>query len=132
MMLTKCRSPNTTQESFIWTTSLSSIMRGQRSYSINQTVLQDQASGVSMNQSANIAGKSSVLNLRLNQISSVSAVHLMCRSNFLPTLKTQSKVPSICPARLPDIKMHSNTHAARLIMSSASVCTCHPAIWNCK
>ena len=133
MMLTKCRSPNTSQESFISTTSLSSIaMRGQRSYSTSQTVLQDQASSVSMNQSAHIAGQSLVLNLRSNQISSVSAAHLMCRSNFLPTLKTQSKVPSICPARLPDIKTHSNTHAARLIMSLGLDCTWHPAIWNCK
>ena len=105
------------QESFISITSLSSIMRGQRSYSASQTVLLDQASSVSMNLSAHIAGQSSVLDLRSNQISSVSAAHLMCTSNFLPTLKTQSKVPSFCPARLPDIKTHSNTHAARLIMS---------------
>ena len=58
-------------------------------------VLQDQASSVSMNQSAHIAGQSSVLYLRSNQISSVSAAHLMCRGNFLPRLKTQSKVLSI-------------------------------------
>ena len=108
------------------------LTSGQRSDSTSQTVLQDQASSVSMNQSAYIAGQSSVLNLRSNQISSVSAAHLMCRSDFLPTMKTQSKVPSICPARLSDIKTHSNTHAARLIMSSASGCTCHPAIWNCE
>ena len=130
MMLTKCRSLNTTQESSILTTSLSSIMRGQRSYTTSQTVLQDQASSVSMNQSAHIGGQSSVLNLRSNRISLVSAVHLMCRSNFLPTLQTQSKVTSICPARLPDIKTHSNTHAAKLIMCSALGCTWHPAIWN--
>ena len=114
MMLTKCCSPNTTQESFISTTSLSNIaMHSQHSFSTSQTVLQDQASSVSMNQSAHIAGQFSVLNLRSNQISSVSAAHLLCRSNFLPILKMRSKVPSICPARLPDIKAHSNTHAPR-------------------
>ena len=38
MMLTKCRSPNSTKERFISTTSHSSIaMRGQRSYLISQT-----------------------------------------------------------------------------------------------
>ena len=84
-------------------------MRSQHSYSTSPTVLQDQASSVSMNKSAHIAGQYSVLNLRSNQISSVSAAHLMCRSNFLPTLKTQSKMLSICPARLPDTKTHADT-----------------------
>ena len=77
-----------------------------RSYSISQMVLQDQAWSVSMIQSAHIAGQSLVLNLRSNRISSVSAAHLVCRSNVSPSLKTQSKVRPICPARLPDIKMH--------------------------
>ena len=131
MMLTKCRLNNTTQESFISTTSLSSIaMHGQRS--ISQTILQDQASSVSMNLSAHIAGQSSILNLRSNRISLVSAANSMCRSNFLPILKTQSKVPLNCPSRLLDIKTHSNTHAARLIMSLGLDCTWHPAIWNCE
>ena len=52
MMLTKCRSPNTTKGSSISTTSPSSIgMPGQHSYLISQTVLHDQALSVSMNQS---------------------------------------------------------------------------------
>ena len=91
MMLTKCRPPNTTQESFISTTSLSSIARGQHSYLISQTVLQDQGLSVSMNQSAHTAGQSLVLNLRLNQISSGLGAHLMRRNNFLLILKMQSK-----------------------------------------
>ena len=129
MMLTKCCSPNTTQESFISTTSLSSIMHGLRSYSTSQMLLQDQASSVSMNQSAHIAGQSWVLNLRSNQISSMSAVHLMCRNNFLLILKMQSKALWIYPARLLDIKMHSKTHAPRRIMYLGLGYTWHPVIW---
>ena len=114
MMLTKCHSPNTTKESFISTTSLSSIaMRGQRSYLISQTVLQDQALSVSMNKSAHIAGQSLVLNLRLNQIPSVLEAHLMRRSNYLLILKMQSKALWICPVGLLDTRMHSNMHAPR-------------------
>ena len=131
MMLTKCRSPNTTKESFISTTSLSSIARGQHSYLISQTVLQDQASSVSMNQSAHIAGQSLVLNLRLNQISSGLGAHLMRRNNFLLILKMQSKALWICPARLLDTRMHSNTHAPRWIMYLGLGCTWYPVIWNC-
>ena len=85
--------------------------------------LQDQASSELMIQSAHIAGQSSVLNLRSNRIALVSAAHLMCRSNFSPTLKTHFRARSICLARLSDIKTHSNTHVARLIMSSALDCT---------
>ena len=97
MMLTKCRSLNTTKERFISTISLSSLaMRGQRSYLISQTVLQDQALSVSMNQSAHIAGQSLVLNLRSNQISSGLGAHLMRRNNFLLILKMQSKALWIC------------------------------------
>ena len=111
MMLTKCRSPNITQESCISTTSLSNIaMRGQRSYSTSQTVFQDQASSVLMNQSAHIVGQSSVLKLRSNQISSVSAAHLMCRSNFLPTLKTQPKSRRFAQ---PDYSISKRTKYAR-------------------
>ena len=107
MMLIKCCSPNTTKESFISTTSLSSIaMRGQRSYLISLTVLQDQALSVSMNQSAHIAGQSLVLNLRLNQISSGLGAHLMHRNNFLLILKMKTKALWICPARLLDTRMH--------------------------
>ena len=92
MMLIKCRSPNTTKESFISTISLSSIaMRGQRSYLIGQTVLQDQALSISMNQSTHIVGQSLVLNIRSNQISSGLGAHLMRRNNFLLILKMQSK-----------------------------------------
>ena len=92
MMLTKCRSPNTTKGSSISTTSPSSIgMPGQHSYLISQTVLHDQALSVSMNQSAHIAGQSLVLNLRLNQISSGLGAHLMRRNNFLLILKMQSR-----------------------------------------
>ena len=92
MMPTKCRSPNTTKESSISTTSPSSIgMPGQHSYLISQTVLHDQALSVSMNQSAHIAGQSLVLNLRLNQISSGLGAHLMRRNNFLLILKMQSR-----------------------------------------
>ena len=91
MMLTNCRSPNTTKESFILTTSLSSIARGQRLYLKSKTVLQDQALSVSMNQSAHIAGQALVLNLRSNQISSGLGAHLMRRNNFLLILKMQSK-----------------------------------------
>ena len=92
MMLTKCRSPNTTMESSISTTSPSSIgMPGQHSYLISQTVLHDQALSVSMNQSAHIAGQSLVLNLRLNQISSGLGAHSMRRNNFLLILKMQSR-----------------------------------------
>ena len=131
MMLTKCRSPNTTKESFISTTSLSSIARGQRSYLISQTVLQDQALSVSINQSAQIAGQSLVLNLRLNQISSGLAAHLMRRNNFLLILKMQSKALWICPARLLDTRMDSNMHAPRWIMYLGLVCTWLPVIWNC-
>ena len=132
MMLTKCRSPNTTKESFISTTSLSSTaMRGQHSYLISQTVLQDQALSVSMNQSAHIAGQFLVLNLRLNQISSGLGAHLMRRNNFLLILKMQPKALWICPARLLDTRMHSNMHAPRWIMYLGLVCTWHPVIWNC-
>ena len=92
MMLTKCRSPNTTKESSISTTSPSSIgMPGQHSYLISQTVLHDQVLSVSMNQSGHIAGQSLVLSLRLNQISSGLGAHLMRRNNFLLILKMQSK-----------------------------------------
>ena len=92
MMLTKCRSPITTKESFISTTSPSSIgMPGQHSYLISQTVLHDQALSVSMNQSGHIAGQSLVLNLRSNQISSGWGAHLMRRNNFLLILKMQSR-----------------------------------------
>ena len=94
MMLTKCRSPNTKKESFILTTSLSSIARGQRSYLISQTVLQDQALSVSMNQSAHIAGQSLVFNLRSNQISSGLAAHLMCRNNFEDAIQNPVDLPS--------------------------------------
>ena len=88
----QCRSPITTKESFISTTSPSSIgMPGQHSYLISQTVLQDQALSVSMNQSGHIAGQSLVLNLRSNQISSGLGAHLMRRNNFLLILKMQSR-----------------------------------------
>ena len=127
MMLTKCRSPNTTKESFISTTSLSSIARCQHSYLISQ----DQASSVSMNQSAHIAGQSLVLNFRLNQISSGLGVHLMRRNNFLLILKMQFKALWICPARLLDTRMYSNTHAPRWMMYLGLICTWHPVIWNC-
>ena len=66
-------------------------MPGQHSYLISQTVLQDQALSVSMNQSAHIAGQSLVLNLRLNQISSGLGAHLMRRNHFLLILKMQSR-----------------------------------------
>ena len=83
---------NTTKDSFISTTSPSSIgMPGQHSYLISQTVLHDQALSVSMNQSGHIAGQSLVLNLRLNQISLGLGAHLMRRNNFLLILKMQSR-----------------------------------------
>ena len=131
MMLTKCRSPNTTKESFILTTSLSSIARGQRSYLISQTVLQDQALSVFMNQSAHIAGQSLVLNLRTNQISSGLGAHLMHRNNFLLIVKMQSKALWISPDRVLDTRMHSNTHAPGWIMYLGLGCTWYPVIWNC-
>ena len=129
MMLTKCRSLNTTKESFISTTSPISIgMPGQHSYLISQTVLHDQALSVSMNQSAHIAGQSLVLNLRLNRISSGLGAHLMRRNNFLLTLKMQSRALKICQARLLATRMHSNTHAPRWIMYLGLVCIWHPVI----
>ena len=131
MMLINCRSPNITKESFILTTSLSSIARGQRLYLISKTVLQDQALSVSMNQSAHIAGQALVLNLRSNQISSGLGAHLMRRNNFLLILKMKSKALWICPARLLDTRMHPNTHAPRWIMYLGLGCTWHTVIWNC-
>ena len=118
MMLTKCRSPKKNKEKL----HIDYISQQHRAWS---TFILGKSNGFTR------PGVERINESIRTYCWAILGSQSQIKSDFLLILKMQSKALWICPARLFDTRMHSNTHAPRWIMYLGLVCTWHPVIWNC-